>query len=187
MDAWLIACSSSFCVSNSVAIDASSYGFQFYSKGVYTDDSCSQSKLNHGVLVTGYGVNSNTAYWHVKNRSGFHSMCIICSRAMNRNRVFCCPHCRFFLSFSPFRFTFLSLPLSPQSLSPFFLFFHLRFSFLVFFHLPSFIPFSLPAILYFSLLHFSWGTSWGNSGYIMMARNYNNMCGIATAASYPYI
>ncbi|CAI8006918.1 Cathepsin L [Geodia barretti] len=83
-----------------VAIDASSYGFQFYSKGVYTDDSCSQSKLNHGVLVTGYGVNSNTAYWHVKN---------------------------------------------------------------------------------------SWGTSWGNSGYIMMARNYNNMCGIATAASYPYI
>ena len=52
----------------SVAIDASSYGFQFYSKGVYTDDSCSQSKLNHGVLVTGYGVYNNNAYWSVKNR-----------------------------------------------------------------------------------------------------------------------
>ena len=63
----------------SVAIDASSYGFQFYSKGVYTDDSCSQSKLNHGVLVTGYGVSSNQAYWHVKNRWDLYIFAM-CSR-----------------------------------------------------------------------------------------------------------
>jgi hypothetical protein len=55
----------------SVAIEADTQTFQFYTGGVLDDASCG-TQLDHGVTVTGYGTDSASGkdYWSVKNSWG---------------------------------------------------------------------------------------------------------------------
>lgn len=53
----------------SVAIDAR-HSLLFYSSGVYYERRCSSRRLNHAVLVVGYGTHYGKDYWLVKNSWG---------------------------------------------------------------------------------------------------------------------
>ena len=50
----------------SIAIEADTRTFQMYKSGVITSDACG-TKLDHGVLIVGYGEENGTPYWLVKN------------------------------------------------------------------------------------------------------------------------
>ncbi|KAJ5076055.1 cathepsin l [Anaeramoeba ignava] len=54
----------------SIAVDASGDGFMNYNGGVYSGDDCSQTQLDHAILIVGYNTDANPPYWIVKNSWG---------------------------------------------------------------------------------------------------------------------
>ena len=53
----------------SVAIDATG-NFWLYKSGIYDNEDCSSTKLDHGVTVVGYGELNGKQYWKIKNSWG---------------------------------------------------------------------------------------------------------------------
>jgi len=54
----------------SIAIEADQINFQSYQSGILTKE-CG-SKIDHGVLLVGYGTENGTNYWRIKNSWGSH-------------------------------------------------------------------------------------------------------------------
>ncbi|KAE8573687.1 Cat36 [Halyomorpha halys] len=54
----------------SIAVSAANQHFMYYRGGVFNGDTCNPSALDHGILLVGYGSESGTDYWLVKNSWG---------------------------------------------------------------------------------------------------------------------
>lgn len=56
----------------SIAMDAGGLGFQFYSGGVFDDDSCgSDGSIDHGVLAVGYGHDEESKHDYIKVKNSW--------------------------------------------------------------------------------------------------------------------
>lgn len=134
--------------------------------GVYYDPNCNKDDINHAVLAVGYGVTARgKKYWIIKNRWGASPVWAASGgpHGLQNETKGCFDLCGVHL-----------MPHVGQKLTK----------------KTSGDDFFLAAMLNPSFCLFppdSWSEAWGKKGYILMARNRGNLCGIANLASYPIV
>jgi len=146
----------------SVAIDAGLSSFHNYVSGVYYAPTCSSTELDHAVTATGFGVvpAANSAISATCTEQDFE--------------------CEILAEDSKFTYPCISAPngqFAPTQGKP---------AWKVTQNIPG-VDCNAPSAWAgqeFYMVKNSWGLEWGMNGYIMMARNQDNNCGIATAPSY---
>jgi len=139
----------------SVAIDAGLSSFHNYVSGVYYASTCSSTELDHAVIATGYGTVPAVS----------SSISATCTEEDFM--------CEIFVEQGLFKYPCINGPTFDHAQK-------------VTTNVPGVDcnPPSTWAGQEFYMVKNSWGLDWGMQGYIMMARNQNNNCGIATAPSY---
>jgi cathepsin L len=151
----------------SIGIDASQQSFQFYSDGVYVEPQCKNgpNDLDHGVAIVGYGTFTGPAPGPSPG-PGPSPAPGPDSCTDNTNSKTCrgqagCHWCEF--PWAPSSGLCQSSPCDQASART---------------HTSS------AAGQAYWIVRNSWGDSYGMDGYILMARNKNNQCGVATAPLY---
>eukprot|EP01133_Synstelium_polycarpum_P008001 gene8001-9396_t len=156
----------------SVAIDASHSSFQLYSSGVYFEPACSSSQLDHGVLVVGYGVSGSSSSSDASSSSGSWSESSDSNSTDSSNDSWSSDSSSGSWSdsssgsWSDSSNDSWSSDSSSGSWSS---------------------DDQLDASVSFWIVKNSWGTGWGMDGYILMAKDRNNNCGISTMATLPSV
>lgn len=142
----------------SIGIDASQQSFQFYSSGVYVEPKCKNkaAELDHGVAIVGYGVFSGPAPGPSPGPGPAPGPedCVNNVDAKSCGAETGCHWCQ------DAEFC-MSFPCDKQPVA-------------------STNSSGTP----YWLVRNSWGASWGQEGYIMMARNKDNQCGVASDAVF---
>jgi len=151
----------------SIGIDASHQSFQLYSHGVYVEPECSSTQLDHGVAIVGYGSFSGPAPSPSPSPSPSPGPSPPSPSpgpwdCINNEDESSCggeTGCNWCRSIGGWC---SNSPCSNSDLT------------------------AADSGDYW-LVRNSWGSRWGVDGYIMMARNKDNQCGVASDANYAHI